>query len=140
MHDTKSFQQYQNKNELSSHFFQKSFPLRQLGEIDAFQNHCQTRSGDLDGLGITGHCRKTKGAGFEPFVPDGEAITVPVEHFHERVWALEKDEEMIAQRIGFEDIANDTEQPVEGFSHVDGCGAERDVGVGRDGQHGEARA
>ena len=43
-------------------FSRKSFPLRQLREIDPFENHRQPGSGDLDRLGIFGNSRKTKGA------------------------------------------------------------------------------
>jgi len=56
------------------------------------------------------------------------------------VASIEKNEQVVGERVGFEDVANDGEQTVEGFSHVDGRGAERDAGVGRDGQHGDVRA
>ena len=113
-------------------FSRKSFPLRQLREIDPFENHRQPGSGDLDRLGIFGNSRKAKGADFESLVPDDETIAIPVQYFHERVATIEEDEEVVSQRIGFENIANDGEQSVEGLSHIDGRGTERDAGVGRD--------
>ena len=112
----------------SGNFFGKSCTLRQLGKIDTFENHRKPRAGDLDGLVITGHCRKAKGACFEPLVPDRKTITVPVEDFHEIMLAIEKNEEMVAERIGFESIADDAEQSFEGLSHINGRGAERNAG------------
>ena len=42
---------------------------------------------------------------------------------------------MIVERIGFEFVADDGDESVEGFAHVDRRGAERDACVGRDRQH-----
>jgi len=64
-------------------------------------------------LSIAGNCRKAKGAELEPFVPNCKTVAIPVQDFHEGMSSVEKDEQMVCQRIGFEDIANDTEQPVE---------------------------
>ena len=100
-----------------------------MGEVDAFEDHCQPRAGDLDGLGICCASRKAKGADFEPLIPDGKAVAIPIQNLHERVLAVEKNEEMVGERIGFERIANDAEQSIEGFTHVDGRSAEGNASV-----------
>ena len=46
--------------------------------------------------------------------------------------AIEKNEEMVSKRIGFERIADDAEQSFEGLSHINGRGTKRDAGVRRD--------
>jgi hypothetical protein len=105
-------------------FFRKSFLSRQSREINAFENQRQTGACDFDGLGLRSACWKAKGADFEAFVPDRETISIPVQNLHESVLTIEKNKQMIAKRIGFENIANDGEQSVEGLSHIDGRGAE----------------
>ena len=107
--------------------------LRQSGKIDAFENHRQSASSELDGLGITEHCRKSEGAGFEAFVPNSEAVAIPVKDFHPRMVAVEKNEEVSRERIGSEFAPNDADETVERLPQIDGRGAERDASVVRNG-------
>ena len=78
---------------------------------------------------------KPKRAGFEAFVPDGEAVAVPIENLGECIGAIEKHEQMPVERIGVERVADHAEQAVERFPHVDRRGAERNLRVGRYAQH-----
>jgi len=48
---------------------------------------------------------------------------------------VEKNEEVVGKRIGNEFAANDAEESVERFAHIDGSGAEGNSGVGGNGQH-----
>jgi hypothetical protein len=82
-------------------------------------------------VAMTGVCRKSKSAGFQPFEPYRKTIAVPVEDFHERVVTIEKDEKVIAERIGLKHITDDGDEPIEGFSHIDGSGTEGEAGMGR---------
>ena len=52
-------------------------------------------------------CRKAEGAAFKALVPDGKAIAIPIKDFHKGMMAIEKDEEVVGKRIGFENIADD---------------------------------
>jgi hypothetical protein len=51
------------------------------------------------------------------------------------VCSVEKNEKVIRKRIGSEFAANDTDETIEAFPHIDGGRTEGNLGVGGNGQH-----
>jgi len=125
----------ENTNSNLRRFFGKAFLPRQAGKINAFENHRKTGASDFNRLALAGHGGKAKGAGFKTLEPDGKAIAFPLENLHERVVAIEKNEKVIRKRIGSEFAANDTDESVEAFPHIDGGRTEGNSSVGGNGQH-----
>ena len=106
-----------------------------MGEVDPFEDHRQSASGDLQGGDAFLFHREPKGARFQTLEPYCKSIAIPIQYLHERVVAIQKDEQVPGQRIGLQLIADDADQPVEGLSHVDGGRAERNVDVWWNVQH-----
>ena len=106
---------------------------RQSGEINAFEDHGETTSGEFDGGSVADTCRKAKSAGFKPLEPDDKAGAFPVEDFHQGLCPIEKDEKMSAERIGGEFAPNDGDETVERLPHIDGRSAEGNTNVVRNG-------
>ena len=100
-------------------FSRKSFSLRQLREIDAFEQQGKSAAGDRHGLRCGIARRQAKRALLEPFVPDRETVAVPIQYLDERVRLVEKYEQMAGQRIIVELIADDADQTIERLPHVD---------------------
>ena len=113
--------------------------MGKLRKIDAFEDHRQAGTADLNARDALLPCRKPESPGFHAFKPDRKAVTVPIKYLHERVVAIQENEQMTGKRIGIEFVANDADQAVERFSHVDRRRAKGNTGVGRYRQH-EARA
>ena len=104
----------------------------QAGEIDTFEDHGKSASGEFDGGGIADAGGKAKGAGLKAFEPDDEAAPFPVEDFHQGLCSIEKNEEVSRERIGGEFATHDADETVERLPHVDGRSAEGDTCVARD--------
>ena len=134
-HERNIAQIAENTNSNLRRFFGKAFLPRQAGKINAFENHGETASSDFNRLALAGHGGKAKSAGFKTLEPDGKAIAFPLENLHQRVCSVEKNEKVIRKRIGNELAANDADEPVEAFPHVNRCGAEGNSSVGGNGQH-----
>jgi hypothetical protein len=97
------------------------------GQINAVEDHGQVSRVNLEALAISTLGRKTEAAFFEPLVPDGITVAVPVEQLEPVAAFVAEDEEMSGQRISSEELANQLCQSVEAFTEVGVSGAEENA-------------
>lgn len=71
--------------------------------VDATQQHGQLLAADLDGLLIAGDLRHLKRALLQPPIPNRQTVAVPVENLQLVATTIDKQEQMPAQRVLFED-------------------------------------
>jgi hypothetical protein len=76
-----------------------SFPLPGGGQVDAAQEHGELGGVELDrGVGRRTP-RDLEGAGFEPLVPDHQAVGIPVKDFDAITSSIEKEEEVAGEEL-----------------------------------------
>ena len=62
---------------------------------------------------------------FQAFIPDGEAIAIPVQHLHPIPAAIEEDE-VALKKLTRERPLNQSSKPIEALAHIDGVVKEED--------------
>lgn len=93
---------------------------------DTAENHRQLRGIDLQ-RGLIACCaRLLERAGFKPFVPDRQAIAVPIQDLDRIAFTIDEQEQAALGRLASEGLANDAGQSAEALPHVGGRGAEED--------------
>src|SRR3990172_5118607 len=106
--------------------------------VDALQNQGQRRSGQFGA--VPQALRKTKRALFQSLVPDGVAVTIPIEHLDPVRPLAPKYEEVSAERILLEHLLHHQGQAIKAATHIRGRGADKQAYRGRQGQHAEPAA
>ena len=86
-------------------------------QVDAGEEHGQLRRRDLDPVPSSdlGHL---EGAGLEPLIPDGQAVTVEVEDLDPIPATVEEEEEMTGQQVLAEAFLNQAGKAVEALAEV----------------------
>ena len=92
--------------------------------FDAFEDHGKLGGTDeSNGLAFAREChRNSEASGFEPLVPEGVTVTIPVKDFEPVGGTIDENEKSAVERILLEAVFNDGGQTVERFAHVDGSG------------------
>jgi hypothetical protein len=95
--------------------------------FNALKDHGKLSGTDeSDGFAIAGKCHwNSETTGFEPLVPKGITITIPVQNFESVGRAIDENEKGSIERILFEAVFDNGNETVERFPHVYGSG--RDV-------------
>jgi hypothetical protein len=108
-----------------------SFTLADGRQVDAAQEHGELRRLELDGGARSGLLGELKRSRLEPFVPDRQAVGVPVKDLDAIASAVEEEEEMAGEKILLgETLADESGEAVEAFSEVDsGCVEENPQGM-----------
>src|ERR1700729_1907573 len=108
-------------------------------QIDTFEDGGHLGGSDLDaailGLG------EAKGTFLKAFVPECEAVAVPVEDLDPVASLVAKDVEVPREGVLGDPIANELGEAVEALSHVGGLDGQEDAKRRRQAQHvGDSRA
>ena len=80
--------------------------------------------------------RRSEDPLFEPFIPDGESVTVKIKELDHVAAAVAENKEGSRERIGPKLGPNQTAQAIEGLSHVAGAMVKIDAGGCGQGKHG----
>ena len=99
-----------------------------LGQIDPFENRSHLRQSDLDAaiFGI----EKAERPAFQPLVPQGESIAIPLASLDAIASAIAEDDEVSREWILGNLLANELRQAVEALPHIGWIGGQRDAGGG----------
>ena len=105
-------------------FQRETFLLFDDDRLDAFEEHGKLGGTDKsDGLAGAGKCHgEPEATGFEPLVPKGVTITIPVENLESVGSTIDENEKSSVEWILVKTVFDDGGKPVERFSHVDGSG------------------
>jgi hypothetical protein len=79
---------------------------------------------------------ESKATFFQPFVPERETVTVPIQALKKVAAAVDEYEERAGQRVGIHTGADEAAQSIKGFSHVTGAAVQIDAGGCSESQHG----
>src|SRR5262249_28243836 len=74
----------------------------------------------------------------QTLAPQAQPVAAPVQHLEAIRRPIPEDEEMAAERIGFQPLGNQKEKAVEAQTHIDRIGAVPQLDGGREVQHGGA--
>ena len=99
-----------------------------MGQVDAFENRGHLRRCDLH-TAIFGFGKAERPA-FQPLVPQGESIAIPVEDLDPITSAISEDEEVSRERVLSDLLANELGQTVEALPHIGRIGGQRDADGG----------
>ncbi len=96
----------------------EAFAALDAGQIDARQQH-----GQLAGLKLNARARRlgrgqTERAFFEPLVPDGVPVGVPVENLEAILPAASEQEQVFGERIKPQRLADQRRQRIKALAHV----------------------
>jgi hypothetical protein len=80
--------------------------------------------------------RWSEGALLEPFVPDGESVTIKIEELDHIPSAIAENKERAGERIGSKLGPDQSAQSIKGLSHVAGAMVKIDAGGCGHGKHG----
>ena len=118
-------------------FFGKSFSAFGLGKIKTFEKHGELGAGQMN-VPIFGgdEKRQTVSTFFETLVPYCKTIVVPIEYLDAVASSIEEKEKCWRKRVGVKGIADQTEEAVEGNTHVDRVLSQKKGGVRREVDHG----
>jgi len=105
-------------------------PLRH----DAFQK--QRQVAPVDAAASVGY---NKLSFFQTFVPQHQAVLIPIQKFDHFAVAVDEHKQGTGQRVHLQFGADDAAQTVEGFAHVTGAPVKIDACHGGQGNHQDAR-
>src|SRR5262249_9627634 len=82
--------------------------------------------------------RKVVASGFKALTPQAQAVAAPVEDLETVCGAVAEDEQVAAERVGFQTVLHQGEQAIEAQTHVHGVGTVPQLDTRRHGQHGRS--
>jgi hypothetical protein len=97
--------------------------LPRTAEVDAGEEHGQLRRLEFDAI-VAGGVGQLEGSGFQPLVPDRQAVTVEVEDLEPIPTAVDEEEKMAGQKVLAKAFLDQPGETVEAFSHVGRSGTE----------------